>query len=104
MRSMSGRRRVIHVAVTHHPTAAWMVQQLRGSISVEFDAALSFTDHDLAFQAAVGRAKAMGVEDVRTALRSPWKNAYLKNDSSAPSAVSVSITSSCSTPWGCAPF
>jgi transposase InsO family protein len=35
-------------------------------------------DRDLAFQGFMATAKGMGIEDVRTAPRSPWQNAYVE--------------------------
>lgn len=72
------RRRVVHVAVTHHPTVAWTAQQLREAFPWNQTPRYLIHDRDLAFQAAVGTAKAMGIEDVRTAPRSPWQNAYVE--------------------------
>jgi len=72
------RRRVVHVAVTRHPTAAWTAQQLREAFPWDQAPGYLIHDRDLAFQGLVATAKAMGVDDVRTAPRSPWQNAYVE--------------------------
>jgi len=72
------RRRVVHVAVTDHPTAAWTAQQLREAFPWNQTPRYLIHDRDLAFQAIIGTTKAMGIEDVRTAPRSPWQNAYVE--------------------------
>jgi putative transposase len=64
--------------VTHHPTAAWTAQQLREAFPWNQTPRYLIHDRDLAFQAMVGTAKAMGIEEVRTAPRSPWQNAYVE--------------------------
>jgi putative transposase len=69
------RRRIVHVAVTHHPTAAWTAQQLREAFPWNLTPRYLIHDRDFAFHATVGTATAMGIEDVRTAPRSPWQNA-----------------------------
>ena len=69
------RRQVLHVNVTLHPTAAWVIQQLREAFP--FDAAPSYLilDRDSKFSGAVHDAiKAMGTAAVKTAFRSPWQN------------------------------
>ena len=72
------RRRIVHIAVTAHPTAAWTAQQLREAFPWNQTPRYLIHDRDRAFQAIVDTAKAMGIEDVRTALRSPWQNAYVE--------------------------
>jgi transposase InsO family protein len=72
------RRRVVHVAVTRHPTAAWTAQQLREAFPWDQMPRYLLHDRDLAFQSLIGTAKAMGINDVRTAPRSPWQNAYVE--------------------------
>jgi transposase InsO family protein len=72
------RRRVVHVAVTSHPTSAWTAQQLREAFPWDQRPAYLIHDRDLAFQALMATAKTMGIEDVRTAPRSPWQNAYVE--------------------------
>jgi putative transposase len=72
------RRRVAHVAVTGHPTAAWTAQQLREAFPWDQTPAYLIHDRDLAFQGLMATAKAMGIDDVRTAPRSPWQNAYVE--------------------------
>jgi transposase InsO family protein len=72
------RRRIVQVAVTRHPTAAWTAQQFREAFP--WDRAPRYVNHDrdFAFQAVAPTAKAMGIEVVRTAPRSPWQNAYVE--------------------------
>jgi transposase InsO family protein len=72
------RRRVVHVAVTEHPTAVWTGQQLREAFP--WDQALRYLirDRDHAFAGWANSAKAMRIEEVLTAPRSPWRNAYVE--------------------------
>jgi putative transposase len=69
------RRRVVHVAVTDHPTAAWTAQQLREAFPLD-EAPRYLHDRDTAFHAWTTTATAIGIEEVLTAVRSPWQNAY----------------------------
>ena len=61
--------------MTPHPSAAWTAQQFRDAFPWDQAPRYLIHDRDLAFQALIGTAKAMGIEDVRTAARSPWQNA-----------------------------
>jgi len=70
------RRRVVHVAITDHPTAAWTAQQLREAFPLDTAPRYLLHDRDTAFHAWTTTATAMGIEEVLTALRSPWQNAY----------------------------
>jgi putative transposase len=72
------RRRIVHLAVTSHPTAAWTAQQFREAFPWDQAPCYVIHDHDLAFQAVTVTAKAMGIEVVRTAPRSPWQNAHVE--------------------------
>jgi putative transposase len=71
------RRGVVQVGVTVHPTAAWTAQQLREAFPE--DAAPRYLLHDRddhAFAALAATATGMGIQEIRTAPRSPWQNAY----------------------------
>jgi putative transposase len=70
------RRRVVHVAVTDHPTAAWTAQQLREAFPWNEAPRYLVHDRDAAFSAWTTTAAAIGVEEILTAPRSPWQNAY----------------------------
>jgi transposase InsO family protein len=70
------RRRVVHVAVTDHPTAAWAAQQLREAFPLDEAPRYLLHDRDTAFHAWATTATAIGIEEVVTAVRSPWQNAY----------------------------
>ena len=72
------RRRVVHVAVTDHPTAAWTVQQLREAFPWEWAPRFLVRDRDCAFNAWADTATAMNIDEVLTAPRSPWQNAYVE--------------------------
>jgi transposase InsO family protein len=72
------RRRVVHVAVTDHPTSAWTAQQLRNAFPYEDCPAYLLHDRDGAFTGIAGTLAAMQIRDVVTAPRSPWQNAYVE--------------------------
>jgi putative transposase len=68
------RRRVVHIAVTDHPTAAWTAQQLREAFP--WNEAPRYLVHDRdSFYAWKTTASAIDIEEVLTAPRSPWQNA-----------------------------
>ena len=68
------RRRIVHVAVTAHPTAAWTAQQLREAFPWDEAPRYLLHDRDHAFDGWADTAKAMGMDDLLTAPRSPWQN------------------------------
>jgi putative transposase len=72
------RRRVVHVAVTEHPTAAWTAQQLREAFPWDRAPRYLLRDRDHAFHAWANTATAMDIQEVLTAPRSPWQNAYVE--------------------------
>jgi transposase InsO family protein len=73
------RRRIIHVNVTAHPTAAWTAQQLREAWPWETAPRFVIRDRDgicgAEYQAAM---QAMGIEGVVIALRAPWQNPFVE--------------------------
>jgi transposase InsO family protein len=68
------RRRVVHVAVTEHPTAAWTVQQFRDAFPWDELPRYVLRDRDHAFD----QVKTIGIQEVLTAPGSPWQNAYVE--------------------------
>ncbi len=72
------RRRVVHVAVTSHPTAAWTAQQLREAFPWDMAPRYLIHDRDLAFAAVGTTARAMDIIEVLTAPRSPWQNGVVE--------------------------
>ena len=70
------RRRIRHVAVTAHPTAAWTAQQLREAFPWDEVPRYLIHDRDHAFDRLGATAKAMGIEEVLTAPRAPWQKDY----------------------------
>ena len=70
------RRRIVHVAVTAHPTATWTAQQLRDAFPWDQAPRFLLHDRDHAFDGLT--ATAMGMHEVLTAPRSPWQNAYVE--------------------------
>jgi hypothetical protein len=61
------RRRVMHVAVTAHPTAAWAAQQLREAFPWDAAPRYLMHDRDHAFDGLQATTTAMGIEEVLTA-------------------------------------
>ena len=72
------RRRVVHVAVTEHPTSAWTAQQFRNAFPADACPSYLLHDRDAVMTAAAATISAMGIHDIVTAPRSPWQNAYVE--------------------------
>jgi putative transposase len=70
------RRRVVHVAVTADPTAAWTAQQLREAFPGDEVPRYLIRDRDNAFARLEPTATRMGIDEVLTAPRSPWQNGH----------------------------
>jgi hypothetical protein len=64
------RRRVVHVAVTGHPTAAWTAQQLREAFPRDEVPRYLIRERDHAFAGIGPTATGMGIHQVLTAPRS----------------------------------
>jgi putative transposase len=70
-----GRRRVLHFNVTAHPSARWVVQQLRDAFPDTPTHRYLILDNDAIFSAEVaGSIARFGIHPRRTAFRSPWQN------------------------------
>ena len=72
------RRRVVHVAITGHPTSAWTAQQLRNAFPHDACPFYLLHDHDAVFAGVGSTIAAMRIQAVVTAPRSPWQNAYVE--------------------------
>jgi len=73
------RRRIVHFAVTEHPTAEWTAQQLREAFPWDAAPRYLLRDRDRIFgKDFVDQVKAMGIEQVLSAPRSPWQRAYVE--------------------------
>src|SRR5271156_5414134 len=72
-----GRRQVLCLGVTAHPTAEWIARQLTGSFGWEAAPRYVVRDRDAVYgDIFPRRLRAMGIRDRPTAARSPWQNAY----------------------------
>jgi len=73
------RRRIVHFNVTFHPTAEWTAQQLREAFPFDDAPKYLLRDRDGIFGHDFrSQVKAMGIEEVLTAPRSPWQNPYIE--------------------------
>ena len=72
------RRRIRHIAVTAHPTAAWTAQQLREAFPWDEAPSYLLHDRDHAFDRLGATAKSMAIEEVLTAPPAPWQNAFVE--------------------------
>jgi len=69
-----GRRRILHFNVTDAPSARWTGQQLVNAFPYESAPKYLIRDRDKVYGAAfVRRVRAIGMEQVLTAPRSPWQ-------------------------------
>ena len=70
-----GRRRILHFNVTRHPTAEWVVQQLREAFPEARPYRYAVFDRDSIFNAdVVTLLKATGLRPKRTSVQAPWQN------------------------------
>ena len=71
------RRKVVHFNVTEHPTAQWTGQQLVEAFPWDTAPTYLLRERDAVFGAWFQRRVTnLGLEQVLTAPRSPWQNAY----------------------------
>ena len=71
------RRRILHVNVTAHPTAAWTARQLLEACGLEDEPRYLLRDRDTIYGAEFRRqVAALNIKEVVTAARSPWQNPY----------------------------
>lgn len=70
-----GRRKILHFNVTRHPTAEWVVQQLREAFHEAGPRRYVILDRDVKFDADVlAFLNATGLKPKRTSIQSPWEN------------------------------
>jgi hypothetical protein len=69
----------VHFAVTSHPTAEWTAQQLRHAFPWDTTPRYLLRDRDGSYGEPFPQtARAMNIQEVLTAPRSPWQNAYVE--------------------------
>ena len=70
-----GRRKILHFNVTQHPTAEWVVQQLRETFPDAGPYRYVILDRDAKFDGdVIAFLKATGLKPKRTSVRAPWQN------------------------------
>jgi hypothetical protein len=70
---------VRHFGITAHPTAAWTAQQLVEAFPWETTPRCLLRDRDAIYGDEFRRqAGSLGIEEVRTAPRSPWQSPYVE--------------------------
>ena len=71
------RRRILHFNVTEHPTAAWTARQLLEACGADDAPRFLVRDRDAIYGETFRRqVTALKFQEVPTAPRSPWQNAY----------------------------
>jgi putative transposase len=71
-----GRRKILHFSVTRHPTAEWVVQQLREAFPEAAPYRYAIFDRDSTFNdEVVTFLRATGLKPKRTSVQAPWQNA-----------------------------
>jgi transposase InsO family protein len=73
------RRQLLWFAVTRHPTAEWLAQQIVEAFPWGETPTYLVRDNDRAYgQAFTNRVRTMGIRDRPISPRSPWQNAYVE--------------------------
>jgi transposase InsO family protein len=74
-----GRRRLIHHAVTAHPTAEWIGRQIIEAFPWDEAPDYLVRDRDAVYGHVVKRRlRGLGIRDRPVAPRSPWQNGYVE--------------------------
>jgi transposase InsO family protein len=74
-----GRRRLLWFAVTRHPTAEWLAQQIVEAFPWDTAPSYLIRDNDGAYgQTFTNRVRMMGIRDRPISPRSPWQNPYVE--------------------------
>ena len=74
-----GRRQLLWFAVTRHPTAEWLAQQIVEAFPWDTAPTYLLRDNDSAYgRAFTSRLRAMGIRDHPISARSPWQNPYVE--------------------------
>jgi transposase InsO family protein len=69
------RRRILHCNVTRHPTAEWVLQQLREAFAEAGPYRYVIFDRDTKFDSEViSFLKSTGLKPMRTSVQAPWQN------------------------------
>jgi putative transposase len=69
------RRRILHFNVTPHPSADWIVRQLRETFPEAAFYRYAILDHDSIFNVdVIAFLKATGFKPKRTSIQAPWQN------------------------------
>src|ERR1700761_9823961 len=72
-----GRRQILWLGVTAHPTAEWIANQLTEACGWEQIPRYLIRDRDRAYgEIFVRRVRSIGIRDRPTSPHSPWQNAY----------------------------
>ena len=73
------RRRIVHVGVTAHPTAAWVAQQITEAFPWDTAPRFMIRDRNGVYGSIFcARVAAMRIKQVVTAPRSPWQNPFVE--------------------------
>jgi putative transposase len=73
------RRTIIHFDVTQNPTQVWLARQITEAFPWDTAPRFLLRDRDASYgQTFRDRVRAMAIEEVVTAPRSPWQNAYVE--------------------------
>lgn len=74
-----GRRQLLSINVTNHPTAEWIARQITDAFAWDSAPRYLVRDRDGAYgRAFTRRLLAMGIRDHPVAPRSPWQNGYVE--------------------------
>ena len=72
-----GRRQILWLGVTAHPTAEWIARQLTEAYGWKAAPRYLLRDRDAVYgEVFLRRLRTMGIRDRPTAARSPWQNGY----------------------------
>jgi transposase InsO family protein len=72
------RRRILHFAITAHPTAEWTAQQLREAFPGDSAPRFLLPDRDRIFGSDFSKVKELGIQEVLGAPRAPQQRAYIE--------------------------